>query len=83
MFRGLLTSLTALAILFGGAAACSCLIAGHTLRLPAEARVITPEISQGLRWKINGPAVKAEMQRQGAQKCDARGAERLLFFVML
>eukprot|EP00913_Durusdinium_trenchii_P014735 g13823.t1 len=39
-------------------------------RLPAEARVITPEISQGLRWKINGPAVKAEMQRQGVSKVD-------------
>lgn len=39
-------------------------------KLPDGARVITPEITQGLRWKIAGPAVKQEMQRQGVAKVD-------------
>ena len=36
------------------------------LRLPEGARVIQPEITKSLRWKISGSAVKKEMQRQGA-----------------
>lgn len=41
-------------------------------KLPSDARIISPEISQGLRWKITAPAVKAEMQRQGVNKVDFR-----------
>lgn len=39
---------------------------------PADARVITPSIQRGLRWRINGNAVKQEMQRQGVSKVDFR-----------
>ena len=45
-------------------------------KLPQDARIISPEISQGLRWKITAPAVKAEMQRQGlenrGEKCEVQ-----------
>mmetsp|Transcript_73169 Transcript_73169/g.161491 ORF Transcript_73169/g.161491 Transcript_73169/m.161491 type:complete len:756 (-) Transcript_73169:92-2359(-) len=39
-------------------------------KLPEGARVIQPEITKGLRWKISGSAVKKEMQRQGVTKVD-------------
>mmetsp|Transcript_44893 Transcript_44893/g.104898 ORF Transcript_44893/g.104898 Transcript_44893/m.104898 type:complete len:762 (-) Transcript_44893:36-2321(-) len=38
--------------------------------LPKEARLIQPEISQGLCWRIKAGAVKAEMARQGVDKVD-------------
>ncbi|CAJ1416586.1 unnamed protein product [Effrenium voratum] len=43
---------------------------GTDSNLPQEARIIQPLISKGLRWRITGPAVKAEMQRQGVTKVD-------------
>eukprot|EP00913_Durusdinium_trenchii_P014736 g13824.t1 len=43
---------------------------GSDASLPPEARVIQPAIVQGLRWRISGSAVKAEMQRQGVSKVD-------------
>ncbi|CAE7891943.1 Prpf6, partial [Symbiodinium sp. KB8] len=38
--------------------------------LPKEARLIQPEIRQGLCWRIKANAVKAEMARQGVDKVD-------------
>jgi len=43
---------------------------GSDTNLPPEARVIQPEITQGLCWKVKAAAVKAEMARQGVEKVD-------------
>ncbi|CAJ1416587.1 unnamed protein product [Effrenium voratum] len=45
---------------------------GSDPHLPPDARIIYPQIVQGLRWKISAPAVKQEMQRQGVTKVDFR-----------
>jgi hypothetical protein len=43
---------------------------GNEGNLPAEARLITPKITQGLRWHITRESVMAEMQRQGVDYVD-------------
>mmetsp|Transcript_45280 Transcript_45280/g.105693 ORF Transcript_45280/g.105693 Transcript_45280/m.105693 type:complete len:759 (+) Transcript_45280:77-2353(+) len=43
---------------------------GTDANLPPEARLIQPDIQQGLRWKITSQSVKAEMARQGVEKVD-------------
>lgn len=41
-------------------------------KIPPNARVLEPAISEGLRWKITKSAVHAEMQRQKVDKVDFR-----------
>jgi len=41
-------------------------------KVPPNARVLEPLISEGLRWKITKSAVQAEMQRQKVDKVDFR-----------
>ena len=43
---------------------------GTDPNLPPDARIIQPDIQQGLRWKITYQAVKAEMARQKVDKVD-------------
>lgn len=47
-------------------------ISANQPNLPAEARVITPRMTSGLKWNITTAAVKAEMERQGVDRVDFR-----------
>jgi len=41
-------------------------------KLPADARIISPNVRESLKWHIKGDAVKAELIRQGAEKVDLK-----------
>ncbi|CAE7618001.1 mkt1, partial [Symbiodinium natans] len=45
-------------------------ISGDANKIPNDARILEPEIKDGLRWKITKWAVQAEMQRQKVDKVD-------------